>query len=72
MCAPTRLRPSLQTGALLFLYAARPALGIDTATPTGRLMLNFSASIGQCKREAMLELQREGLAKADVDGTNKE
>jgi hypothetical protein len=35
-------------------------------------MLNFSASIGQCKREAMLELQREGLAKADVDGTNKE
>jgi DNA invertase Pin-like site-specific DNA recombinase len=58
--------------ALLFLYPARPALRIDTATPTGRLMLNLSASIGECKRVAMLERQREGLAKADVDGTNKE
>jgi DNA invertase Pin-like site-specific DNA recombinase len=42
--------------------------GIDTATPTGRLMLNLLASISQFEREVMLERQREKGAKAKVGG----
>lgn len=44
------------------------ALGIDTATPTGRLMVNLLGSIGQFEREIMLERQREGIAKAHREG----
>src|SRR6476660_2785419 len=37
---------------------------LDTATSTGRLMLSVIAAVGQAEREAMLERQREGIAKA--------
>ena len=47
------------------------SLGIDTATPTGRLMLNLLASISQFEREVMLERQREGVAKAKAEGKYK-
>lgn len=43
-------------------------LGIDTATPTGKLMLNLLGSIAQFEREVMLERQREGIAKAKAEG----
>lgn len=43
-------------------------LGMDTATPTGKLMLNVLASVAQFEREMMLERQREGVAKAKADG----
>jgi DNA invertase Pin-like site-specific DNA recombinase len=43
-------------------------MGIDTATPNGRLMLNLLGSIAQFEREIMLERQREGIAKAKADG----
>jgi DNA invertase Pin-like site-specific DNA recombinase len=40
----------------------------DTATSTGRLMLSVIAAVGQAEREAMLERQREGIAKAKREG----
>jgi DNA invertase Pin-like site-specific DNA recombinase len=47
------------------------SMGVDTATPTGRLMLNLLASISQFEREVMLERQREGVAKAKAEGKYK-
>ncbi|MFF8802366.1 MULTISPECIES: recombinase family protein [unclassified Methylobacterium] len=42
-------------------------LGLDTATPTGKLMLNVLASVAQFEREIMLERQREGIARAKAE-----
>ena len=47
------------------------ALNLDTATPTGKLMLNMLGAIGQFEREMMLERQREGVAKAKAEGKYK-
>lgn len=47
------------------------AMGIDTGTPTGRLMLNVLGSVAQFEREMMLERQREGIAKAKAEGKYK-
>ncbi len=47
------------------------AMNLDTATPTGRLMLNVIGSIAQFEREMMLERQREGIAKAKSLGKYK-
>jgi len=47
------------------------ALGIDTTTPTGRLMLNVLGSVAQFEREMMLERQREGISKAKAEGKYK-
>ena len=44
------------------------ALNLDTATPTGKLMLNLMGSIAEFERELMLERQREGIAKAKSEG----
>lgn len=46
-------------------------LGVDTATPTGKLMLNVLGGIAQFEREMMLERQREGIAKAKAEGAYK-
>ena len=43
-------------------------MGLDTQSPTGRLMLNIIGSVGQFEREIMLERQREGIAKAKAEG----
>lgn len=43
-------------------------LGLDTSTPTGKLMLNVLGSVAQFEREIMLERQREGIAKAKSEG----
>lgn len=43
-------------------------MGIDTTTPTGKLMQNLLASIAQFEREVMLERQRHGIAKAKASG----
>ncbi len=43
-------------------------LGIDTATPSGTLVLNLIGAIGQFEREMMLERQREGIARARAEG----
>ncbi len=47
------------------------AMGLDTTTSTGRLMLNLVGSIAQFEREVMLERQREGIAKAKSEGRYK-
>jgi DNA invertase Pin-like site-specific DNA recombinase len=46
-------------------------LGVDTSTPTGKLMLNVTAGVAQFEREMMLERQREGIAKAKGEGRYK-
>lgn len=46
-------------------------LGIDTATPTGKLMLTILGSIAEFERGIMLERQREGIAKAQAAGRYK-
>jgi DNA invertase Pin-like site-specific DNA recombinase len=44
---------------------------LDTSTSTGRLMLAVIGAVGQAEREAMLERQREGIAKAKREGRYK-
>ena len=46
-------------------------LGLDTSTPTGKLMLTMLGAVGQFEREIMLERQREGVAKAKAEGKYK-
>jgi DNA invertase Pin-like site-specific DNA recombinase len=46
---------------VLAMSGAQP---LDTGTATGRLMLAVIGAMGQAEREAMLERQREGIAKA--------
>lgn len=46
-------------------------LGMDTATPTGKLMLTVLGGVAQFEREMMLERQREGIAKAKSAGKYK-
>ena len=46
-------------------------LGVDTGTPTGRLMLKMLGAIAQFEREILLERQREGIAKAKAEGRYK-
>jgi DNA invertase Pin-like site-specific DNA recombinase len=47
------------------------AMGIDTSTPTGRLMLQVLGAVGEFERSVMLERQREGVAKAKAEGKYK-
>jgi DNA invertase Pin-like site-specific DNA recombinase len=47
------------------------SMNLDTASPTGRLMLNVIGSVAQFEREVMLERQREGIAKAKGEGRYK-
>ena len=46
-------------------------LGMDTQTPTGKLMLIVLGGVAQFEREMMLERQREGVAKAKAAGKYK-
>ena len=43
-------------------------LGLDTATPTGKLMLTVMGGVAEFERSMMLERQREGIAKAKAEG----
>lgn len=43
-------------------------LGMDTSTPTGRLVLNTLSVIAQFEREIMLERQKEGIKRAHAQG----
>lgn len=47
------------------------AMGIDTGTPTGKLMLTILAGVAEFERSIMLERQREGIAKAKALGKYK-
>jgi DNA invertase Pin-like site-specific DNA recombinase len=44
---------------------------LDTGTATGRLMLTMLGAVAEFERALMLERQREGIAKAKVDGRYK-
>ena len=46
-------------------------LGMDTHTPTGKLMVTMLGAVAQFEREMMLERQREGIAKAKSEGRYK-
>ncbi len=46
-------------------------LGMDTQTPTSKLMLTVLGAIAQFEREMMLERQREEIAKAKSQGRYK-
>lgn len=46
-------------------------LGMDTKTPTGKLMLTVLGAVAQFERELMLERQREGIDKAKKEGRYK-
>ncbi|UVF19000.1 recombinase family protein [Microvirga terrae] len=46
-------------------------LGVDTGTPTGKLILTVMGGIAQFEREMMLERQREGISKAKSEGKYK-
>ncbi|EME70202.1 resolvase [Paramagnetospirillum caucaseum] len=46
-------------------------MGIDTSTPTGKLMLTVLGGVAEFEREIMLERQREGIAKAKAEGKYK-
>lgn len=46
-------------------------IGLDTSTPTGKLLLNMLGSVAEFERDMMLERQREGIAKAKADGRYK-
>lgn len=41
---------------------------VDTATPTGRLMLTMLGAVAEFERGLMLERQREGITRAKADG----
>lgn len=47
------------------------SMGIDTATPTGKLLLTIMGGVAEFEREVMLERQREGIAKAKAEGKYK-
>jgi DNA invertase Pin-like site-specific DNA recombinase len=47
------------------------AMGVDTSTPTGKLVVNVLGAIGQFEREIMLERQLEGIVKAKAEGKYK-
>ena len=46
-------------------------MGIDTATPTGKLMLTVLSGVAEWEREIMLERQRIGVEKAKREGKYK-
>lgn len=47
------------------------SMNVDTATPTGKLMLTILGGIAAFERDLMLERQREGIAKARSEGKYK-
>lgn len=47
------------------------AMGIDTGTATGKLMMQIIGSVAEFERDIMLERQREGIAKAKAEGRYK-
>jgi DNA invertase Pin-like site-specific DNA recombinase len=47
------------------------SMNLDTATPTGKLILTVLGGVATFERELMLERQREGIAKAKAEGKYK-
>ena len=64
----SRLEAKRVSLRVLSMSGAQP---LDTGTATGRLMLAVIGAVGQAEHEAMLERQREGIAKAKREGGTK-
>ena len=64
----SRLEAQKVSLRVLAMSGAEP---LDTGTAIGRLMLAVIGAVGQAEREAMLERQREGIAKAKREGRYK-
>lgn len=47
------------------------SMGMDTSTPTGRLVLTVLGAVAEAERSWMLERQRHGIAKAKAEGKYK-
>jgi DNA invertase Pin-like site-specific DNA recombinase len=47
------------------------SMGVDTSTPTGKLMVSVLGAVAEFERAIMLERQREGIAKARKAGKFK-
>jgi DNA invertase Pin-like site-specific DNA recombinase len=47
------------------------SMGVDTATPTGKLMVSVLGAVAEFERAIMLERQREGIATARAAGKFK-
>jgi DNA invertase Pin-like site-specific DNA recombinase len=47
------------------------SMGLDTTGPEGKLMLTVLGAVAEFERDIMLTRQREGIAKAKVDGRYK-
>ena len=47
------------------------SMGVDTSTPTGKLMVSVLGAVAEFERAIMLERQREGIAKARAAGKFK-
>jgi DNA invertase Pin-like site-specific DNA recombinase len=58
-------------GVSLRVLSMSGTQSLDTGTATGRLMLAVIGAVGQAEREAMLERQREGIARAKKQGRYK-
>ena len=58
-------------GVCLRVLSMSGTQSLDTSTATDRLMLSVIGALGQAEREAMLERQREGIAKAKAQGRYK-
>src|SRR6478672_2457480 len=58
-------------GVSLRVLSMSGTQSLDTSTATGRLMLAVIGAVGQAEREAMLERQKEGIAKAKREGRYK-
>jgi DNA invertase Pin-like site-specific DNA recombinase len=58
-------------GVSLRVLSMSGTQSLDTSTATDRLMLSVIGALGQAEREAMLERQREGIAKAKAQGRYK-
>jgi DNA invertase Pin-like site-specific DNA recombinase len=58
-------------GVSLRVLSMSGTQSLDTGTSTGRLVLAVIGAVGQAEREAMLERQREGIAKAKREGRYK-
>jgi DNA invertase Pin-like site-specific DNA recombinase len=47
------------------------SMGMDTSTPTGRLVLTVLGAVAEAERSWMLERQKHGIAKAKAEGKYK-
>jgi DNA invertase Pin-like site-specific DNA recombinase len=78
VCKPDRLARSIANLTDIVAQLSKKkvtlrvlSMGLDTSTPTGKLMLNVLGSVAEFERTMMLERQAEGIAVARAAGRYK-